>query len=261
MHNAWPLQISEPPPPSAAAIEGGNGSISAEYMVQEMIPLVGIEPGQQEAEWSGQLSGELTLLVNGAAAALGQSREQVFSGIDALIRARGSRGGSGRPRLDVSAIIDTIYNDESKRFFGRMFDLFRQVVAEYVKSAAADAKASASSAQAGSKSQHVGEAESSTPASSSTSSPTSSHPEELPSLQPSTSSVPEARAKSQEQASMSTSSTTSSTHSSSSRKTTTRSKSNDKDEDDDDEEEDDDGDDDDDSTSSSKPGSKGKSGS
>ncbi|KAJ2791643.1 hypothetical protein GGI18_000991 [Coemansia linderi] len=39
--------------------------------------------------------------------------------------------------------MDKIYNDETKRLFGRMMDLFRQVVSAYVKSAASDAAAEA----------------------------------------------------------------------------------------------------------------------
>ncbi|KAJ2744522.1 hypothetical protein GGI20_002894 [Coemansia sp. BCRC 34301] len=134
-------QVTEAPPPPANAIDNGLESI-----VQRMAPLVGVAPDpQQEADWASQLAGELSRLVDDAAASLGQSREQVFGGVDALVRARGRRNPN-RPRFNIGAIVDTLYNDQSKRFIGRMTDLFRQVVSAYVKSATADAVAAASSA-------------------------------------------------------------------------------------------------------------------
>ncbi|KAJ2246313.1 hypothetical protein GGI13_005493 [Coemansia sp. RSA 455] len=141
------LQVPEAPPP-AAAVNGNLESICPEILVQRMAQLAEVESDMlQEAELPGQLTGEFSHLVDEAAASLGQSREQVYRGVDALIRAR-TRRNPDRPRLTLGSVVDTIYNDETKKFIVRMFDLFRKVMSAYVKSAAADAAAAASSSSA-----------------------------------------------------------------------------------------------------------------
>ncbi|KAJ2896932.1 hypothetical protein IWW38_001876 [Coemansia aciculifera] len=141
------MQIPEDsPPPPAAAINNGIEVIGPEVIVQRVAPLLGVEDDmKQEADWSNRLSGELSHLVDDAAASIGQSREQVYSGVDALIRAR-SRRNPDRPHFSIQAIVDTLYNDQSKRFVGRMSELFREVVSAYVKFAEADAASSAAMA-------------------------------------------------------------------------------------------------------------------
>ncbi|KAJ1818864.1 hypothetical protein LPJ60_004089, partial [Coemansia sp. RSA 2675] len=136
------MQVTGAPPPPASAIEGNPESISPENMIQRMAQLLSESDTQQVTEIPGQLTSEFTHLIEEAAASIGQSHEQVYKGVDALIRAR-TRRNPERPRFNIGSMMDKIYNDETKRLFGRMMDLFRQVVSAYVKSAASDAAAEA----------------------------------------------------------------------------------------------------------------------
>ncbi|KAJ2490812.1 hypothetical protein IWW37_002812 [Coemansia sp. RSA 2050] len=266
------MQVTGALPPPASAIEGSPESISPENMVQRMAQLLAESNIQQITEIPGQLTSEFSHLVEEAAASIGQSQEQVYRGVGALIRAR-TRRNPERPRFDIGSMVDKIYNDDTKRLFGRMMDLFREVVSAYVKSAASDAAAEASTSAAVSAidsnffSKLLSLVESSSisslpsPSSSATAG-TSSKALSSDSPAPTTASATASALSSQAQASTPSSSSSSSASTSSSRKTSsskshgresTTSSEGDDDDDDAEDEDNDDGDEEEDGSTSGKP--------
>ncbi|KAJ2680760.1 hypothetical protein GGI25_000395 [Coemansia spiralis] len=113
--------------------------VCIDCMVQQIVPLneLGLDDDQQAA-LARQLGTELSRLVDETADKLHSSRKEVFDGVDAVIRAREGTRLRSRPRFNPSEIFSSIYNEQSKRLVGRMFELLRRFIAAYAKAAAAD---------------------------------------------------------------------------------------------------------------------------
>ncbi|KAJ2345940.1 hypothetical protein GGF43_005094 [Coemansia sp. RSA 2618] len=135
---ATPTGVTNAPSASAYAAE----HVCPECMVRLMMP-----PGesglnaQQEADVSSHLTAEISRIIDETAAALNKPRAEVFSGLEAVVRAR--RGG--RLHLNLSSLIDPKYSEEGKRLFGRMVELLRKFVSAYVTAVAENGLGSESS--------------------------------------------------------------------------------------------------------------------
>ncbi|KAJ2456297.1 hypothetical protein EV183_000224 [Coemansia sp. RSA 2336] len=103
--------------------------ICPDCMVRLMVPL-----GNSEIQ-SSELA-QFSLLVDEAAAELGKPHSEIYSELDAVIRAR------RRPRFDPSTLIDPAYTEEGRRLFDRMVLLLRKFIAAYVTAVAENGESS-----------------------------------------------------------------------------------------------------------------------
>ncbi|KAI7834236.1 hypothetical protein BX661DRAFT_50635 [Kickxella alabastrina] len=133
--------LVSPPPSATTGTQDFN--VHPESIVQRLAELEDVELNdKQGVDLKSELVGELNRLVSDTANIIGRPREDVYNGIDALIRARtrGRPRPKGEPRMHVNPkdLIGLMYNDGSRKFFGRMFSLFHQLASAYVKSVSAN---------------------------------------------------------------------------------------------------------------------------
>ncbi|KAJ2757967.1 hypothetical protein H4S06_002923, partial [Coemansia sp. BCRC 34490] len=123
---------------SEAQVSDVHQSACFECMVQQLLPISVLNIDHDKKEiLASQLAEEYARLVDEAAESLQQSRNTVAEGVVSNIRARrgGLRSGS---RLRPYEILNSLYNEEGKRFFERMVDLLKKFVSAYAKIAATD---------------------------------------------------------------------------------------------------------------------------
>ncbi|KAJ2678670.1 hypothetical protein GGH99_005640, partial [Coemansia sp. RSA 1285] len=123
---------------SEAQASDVHQSACFECMVQQLLPISVLNIDHDKKEiLASQLAEEYARLVDEAAESLQQSRNIVAEGVMSNIRAR--RGGlRSDSRLRPYEILNSLYNEEGKRFFERMVDLLKKFVSAYAKIAATD---------------------------------------------------------------------------------------------------------------------------
>ncbi|KAJ2306820.1 hypothetical protein IWW54_004614 [Coemansia sp. RSA 2705] len=123
---------------SEAASNAPSPAGAAEHICPECMVRLLLPPGesgldaQQEAAVSAQLAAEVSRLVDEAAVALNKPHNQIFSNLQAVVRAR----GRSWPRFSASALMGSEYAEEGRRFFDRMMQLLRKFIAAYVTAVA-----------------------------------------------------------------------------------------------------------------------------
>ncbi|KAJ2083130.1 hypothetical protein H4R24_001043 [Coemansia sp. RSA 988] len=128
--------------PSATPIGESNEPTTArnlvehtcpECVVQLIMPVDSNAPDREEV--SHQLVNELSRLVDETASTLDRPQDEVYKGVEALVRARSS-GLRSQPHFDPRTLIDPEYTEEGWRFVDRMVKLFRQFISAYVTAVA-----------------------------------------------------------------------------------------------------------------------------